>query len=172
MKKFNPTVGRVNSLVDYWKRIVKSDGCWEWTGTKFSVGYGDFRLQGKRWATHRLAWTLANGEIPAGLMVCHHCDNRACVRPDHLFLGTAQDNVSDCVRKGRNWPGFKIQPRPINIPRGSQCVRAVFTEDQVRKMRELYATGKYSYSQLARHFDCSPSNIPKIIRREIWKHVE
>jgi hypothetical protein len=76
--------------------------CWEWTGHKMSSGYGQVNFNKKGWLTHRLFWTIFNGEIPNGLWVLHHCDNPSCVRPSHLFLGTNSDNQQDSVNKGRN----------------------------------------------------------------------
>jgi hypothetical protein len=75
--------------------------CREWLGPKNPAGYGMARLNGKNYAAHRLVWLLFKSEIPSGLVVCHHCDNPGCVRPEHLFLGTTQDNIWDAWRKGR-----------------------------------------------------------------------
>jgi DNA-binding CsgD family transcriptional regulator len=83
-------------------KIRKSDGCWEWTASRYPTGYGHFRAPGtSNGYAHRFAWEDANGPIPAGLHVCHHCDNPICVRPDHLFLGTPLDNMRDRDAKGR-----------------------------------------------------------------------
>lgn len=84
---------------------MESD-CWLWTAGFTTVGYGKFAIgkDGRRAIlrdAHRMAWTLANGEIADGMWVCHRCDVRACVRPDHLFLGTVTDNNVDMYRKGR-----------------------------------------------------------------------
>jgi len=90
------------------KLIAKSifnpeeDGCWEWTGarTQNGFGYGTINLHYKKWATHRISWVIHNRkQIPKGMEVCHTCDNHACWRPDHLFIGTHKDNMQDMARK-------------------------------------------------------------------------
>jgi len=99
-------------------------GCLLWTGGVSSNGYGTIGLRGKVLSTHRLSWELVNGPIPSGLYVCHRCDTPACINVDHLFLGTAKDNVTDKVQKGRQrYPGHKIK---------THCVRGhELTEENV-----------------------------------------
>ncbi len=76
-------------------------GCWIWTGSLTSRGYGYFACPGQQWLAHRFSYTNVYGPIPDGHFVCHRCDNPRCVRPSHLFIGTAQDNVQDMIAKGR-----------------------------------------------------------------------
>lgn len=91
----------------FWEKVNRSafKGCWLWKGSTFHFGHGQFSVtqDGRRRnkKAHRVAWELTNGPIPDGLMVCHRCDNPPCVRPDHLYLGTAKDNHDDSWNKGR-----------------------------------------------------------------------
>lgn len=91
----------------FWRYVDKTDECWTWTGGRINGGYGCFSVDGEtNVAAHRFSYQLHNGEIPAGLVVCHRCDNPPCVRPDHLFLGTQLDNVRDMFSKGRSVSGM------------------------------------------------------------------
>jgi hypothetical protein len=88
----------------FWERVDASAGesaCWPYTGATRANGYGRLILRGKHELAHRMAYRFARGKIPDGLFVCHRCDNPPCCNPDHLFLGTHQDNVDDKTRKGR-----------------------------------------------------------------------
>lgn len=85
----------------FWSKVDKGPGCWTWTGATQNYGYGAVTIHGLTRRAHRVSWELAHGPIPDGLHVCHRCDNPPCVNPDHLFLGTAQDNVDDKDAKGR-----------------------------------------------------------------------
>lgn len=82
-------------------KVLVGDGCWEWAAGRSGSGYGGFAVHQRVEGAHRVAWELWNGPVPDGLQVCHRCDNPTCVRPDHLFLGTIQDNQRDKVAKGR-----------------------------------------------------------------------
>ena len=100
----------------FWQMVDKSGDCWVWTAHKNEHGYGLFSINNQSKRAHRIAYTMAFGEIPEGLVVCHHCDNRRCVRPDHLFLGTKRDNTHDAMKKGRLTGPRKPAGKIVNDP--------------------------------------------------------
>jgi hypothetical protein len=145
----------------YSKIAVTETGCHEWQANRLPSGYGSFWLNGTNRLAHRVAWELVNGEIPDGLNVLHKCDNPKCVRAEHLFLGTTQDNVADRERKGRNRP-----------PKGEQCGTHKLTEIQVIEIRERYAAGGILLRELAIEYGVGKAAIGKITRRERWAHIQ
>ncbi len=143
----------------FWDKVEKTDECWLWTA--FTVkGYGRFRMTNPRRMerAHRVAYTLCIGPIPEGMLVCHHCDVRNCVRPDHLFLGTIQDNNKDMFRKGRNWRGT-----------GSKISK--LTDEKVITIRAAYAHGKVSQRSIADQHCVSQVAISQIVLRKTWTHI-
>lgn len=99
--QWKPRGRRVPLVARFWSKVNKSDNCWEWRAGRNTKGYGVFNMENAPRLAHRVAYEMLCGKIPAGLFLCHHCDNPACVRPDHMFIGTASDNNWDMVRKGR-----------------------------------------------------------------------
>jgi hypothetical protein len=140
-------------------RVNKTDTCWIWTGKKDNKGYGIVSLLGFNKA-HRLSWYFYRGEIPDGLLVCHHCDVTSCVNPDHLFLGTYKDNNLDKVMKNR-------QRGPVGIKNSS----AKLSDIKVRAIRFLYDSDEFSTYDLEKIFDVSRVTISRTIKRRLWKHV-
>ena len=86
----------------FWDKVVKTDTCWLWVGSKTAQGYGRFRIGKKLFLSHRVSWNLINEEIPHELCALHTCDNPSCVNPEHLFLGTKKDNAQDKINKKRD----------------------------------------------------------------------
>lgn len=147
-------------------RIGNQNDCWEWLACRNAHGYGRLGGGGKnayKPLAHRAAWQLTNGDIPDGLSVCHKCDNRACVNPAHLFLGTHQDNMDDMHTKGR------FIPAPIQ--NGEKNPAAVLTEEDVRLIRLAHETLPVTQRDIARAWGIRPQLVSKIVLRTRWKHV-
>lgn len=140
-----------------------TSGCWLWLGS-VSRGYGKMYVAGAHRRAHRVAYELFRGPIPKGLSVCHRCDTPACVNPEHLFLGTHADNMTDMVRKGRAAPGF-----PAGQPNG----RSRITAEAARYIRTHYRSkfaeqvGR-SQSELAALFGISVPYVSDILKNKRW----
>ena len=140
----------------FFDKVSKSDSCWIWTGSRNQDGYGNILYRRKCDKAHRVSWRIHFGEIPAGSYVLHKCDNPACVRPDHLFLGDQDINMKDCAAKRR-----------IRFANGES---SPFTTSQVVFIRTVAEEG-FSRSSIARYFGVCRQSIDQIVRRETWAHV-
>jgi hypothetical protein len=159
------------SEVRFWSRLERSPGgCWVWPGaTKVEgYGYGNIKFNNVYYGTHRLAYILAVGPVPAGLFVLHSCDNPPCCRPDHLFLGTNYDNVQDMVRKGRQARGPAAREH-VNV--GEQVGSSKLHEPDIVAIRRKFAAGGITMKELGDEYRVNATNIFHIVHRRTWKHV-
>jgi hypothetical protein len=136
-----------------------ANGCWEWTGEENTNGYGRFSHQEQKSLAHRFSYELFFGDVPAGLNVCHRCDNRKCVNPSHLWLGSQSANLSDAVSKGR-------MHRPDT--RGHRNGNTTLTWEKVRAIRDLDSRGIRKF-RIAKLFGVSPSTVTNITTLATWK---
>lgn len=155
-----------------WKKVNKNSGhfgidgkypteCWEWTAKLTGKGYGRFWPLGKKgFHAHRFVWIITFGDIDEDICVCHKCDNRKCVRPDHLFTGTQTENILDMDNKKRRIP-----------PIGESHGHCKLTEIKVLKIRQLHFDHGYRYCDLAKQFNISHGTAMDIIKRRSWKHI-
>ncbi len=178
----------------FWAKVDKSGDCWLWTGSKDRKGYGKLsigsRVNGSKrpHSAHRIAWVLAHGD-PGRACVLHRCDVPACVRHDHLFLGTVADNNRDMWRKGRghingftptslakaqaNLPrgdAHYARTQPERLARGERHPRTRLTADDVRGIRVLRELG-CKLSAIGRRYGITDGAVSAIIHRRNWSHV-
>lgn len=149
----------------FWEKINigNEDECWEWTASCSSDGYGQM-WRGKdikgHLSSHRFSWELHNGRIENGFFVLHKCDNKLCVNPNHLFLGTQLDNIRDMDMKGR-----RVSAQPY----GENSGTCKFTDEKIRQIREKYSTGQYLVRELSDEFGVSTSHVSAIVHNKIRK---
>ncbi len=149
-------------------RISKS-GCWIWTGTLMKarkvngrtfLPYGVFNHKAKTYRAHRMSWTVFKGEIPIGMLVCHKCDNPKCVNPNHLFIGSHQDNATDCAKKNRT-------------RKGNNSPVARLTTARVIAARKGYKPYSKTHGcrAYARKYGVSDSEMVMAIHGDRWDHL-
>lgn len=150
---------------EFWKLVnkrgpiqphVKHLGrCWQWGGRLWANGYGAFKKNGR---SHRLSWELTNGQIPSGVFVLHKCDNRACVNPEHLFLGNGSDNMRDCVSKGRHDSLKRL---------GEKHPRARLKWWQAVRIKSS-TKFKGMIIAFAKEFNVAPSTVSAVVNGKTW----
>lgn len=147
--------------VRFWRRVIKSDGCWEWSGAMKENGYGSFSgfvKTDRGWRSeyaHRASWLIHFGPVPVGSDVCHTCDNRKCVRPDHLWIGSRKENLNDMVLKGRSNAGAKHW-------------NAKISESDVVGIKERRAKG-CTVRSIAQEYEISRSQVDRICKGKRWR---
>lgn len=152
-----------STLRRFQKKVQCSDSenkCWLWIASKNNKGYGHFSSHGHYITAHRFAYQAFVGAIPDGQVICHRCDNPACVNPAHLFAGTQSENILDMVAKNRR-----------DTAKGTRLPQAKLTPDEVIEIRCLYATGDFTQSELSQRFGVTQSMVGHIVRNRYWKHL-
>jgi hypothetical protein len=159
--RFGSEAARFARMVNREGLVVEHVGtpCWDWTGAIGSDGYGKFRLHGRQRQASAVAWELEHGAPSSEQRVLHRCDRPVCVRPDHLFLGTALDNAADRDAKGRQGD-FK----------GASNGNAKLTPETVLAIRTALAQGE-PRTVVAARFDLTPSYVYQIGKRTAWAHL-
>lgn len=137
------------------------NGCWEWRKAIETSGYGVQHFNGRKQGAHRVSYQLFIGAIPPGMSVLHRCDNRCCVNPDHLFLGTQADNMADMVKKGRS-----------SKKKGEDHPAAKVDEKTAIHIFEKAKDGRLSQRKIAAMFCVSQALVSSILNRKRWTHLE
>lgn len=147
---------KLRAKIKKYTKINKKTGCWEWQ-RYLSKGYGMMIYKGRATGMHRISWIVFKNENPGELFVLHKCDNRKCINPDHLFLGTQKDNIKDMYNKGRN---------KCNATYGNTKL----TEEQVLEIRKIDKK-LHTCIEIGKKYGVNATAINKIQRRKTWKHI-
>lgn len=151
-----PTGQRLDKVIErFWAKVKKTRSCWNWTAGLKGAGYGTFMIEKTGFSAHRVSYELAYGPVPEGMSVLHKCDNKRCVRPCHLFLGTQRENMQDMAKKKRSTIGERHPSCRI-------------TEATVREIRASPLGSK----KLSALYTLTPRYIRQIRAGGVWKHVE
>lgn len=148
----------IEDTLRFWTKVRFSKDCWDWMDALSSSGRGNFWAQGHYWLASRVAWLISTGRDPGKSLVCHTCDNGACVNPAHLFLATHRVNMQDRCEKGRT-------------RRGDNHPSSKLTKVKVQQIRKLYRDEHFNQYELATMFGVSQLHISRIIRKVAWSHV-
>ena len=149
----------------FFSKVDKTDTCWVWKASiRGNSGYGAFKINGKVKSAHRVSWEIYNEKkIPDGLLVCHKCNNRLCVNPEHLYVGTYVDNTRDAIRDGvRDHYKYVY---------GEKVGTAKLSEDNILEVVRLYEKG-LSHKEIAKKLKVDRSTIGDVLRGRTWKHID
>lgn len=152
----------------FFEKVDKLDDCWIWKGAiRGKSGYGCIRVKRKLIGAHRLSWIIHYGEIPEGILVCHTCDNRKCVNPEHLFLGTQKVNIQDALKKGR----LKI-PEGVRFEQG-HIPKTSLIQDRVeaKKLKNSVINRKTSLKKLAEELNYPYQLLRDISCNRVFKNI-
>lgn len=170
----------------FWSKvkILGPDECWLWQASCSGDGYGTTKFGPKVYGAHRLSYLITHGKPIQGWQILHRCDTPRCVNPNHLFIGTHQDNMDDRDNKGRTHKGKREDTSgaargdnnghatcPEKTPKGDWHPMAVLTDENVHYIREAYAKRLFSQTQLGVMFGVTQMNISAITTRRTWKHL-
>jgi len=143
-------------LIERFKRrytVNKETGCWEWQGT-MANGYGVISVNNVLQLAHRVSYELFVDSIPSGALICHRCDNRPCVNPEHLYAGDYSDNMRDAQERGQY---FRERARNVRLK-----------QTTVDEIRELYSTGSYTQKELAEKFGIAQAHVSRLVHFVQW----
>ena len=174
-------VPRREDIDRFMAKVCRGDSCWDWTGARNEHGYGNFRYPARRHLkrieslAHRFAYRAFVGPIPRGMNVLHRCDNRQCVNPAHLWLGTHEDNMEDMARKGRAAKGLRsgwytTGGASWRRARGRSNGNAKLSAETVLEVRARSLRGE-SVPSLSRQLGISETQLYRIVHGVHWKHV-
>lgn len=133
---------------------VRESGCWDWSGRLNNDGYGILKYHQKGLRAYRVAYGLWVGPIEVGKSILHSCDNRLCINPEHLRMGTQKENVQDMMDRGRQRPGRKLND-PV-----------------VKAIKMLYRTNEYTQAEIEEAFNIGAGQVSRIMNKKIWKWIE
>lgn len=153
MQEKHPFVLSEKQVAYFWSLVEKSEGCWIWSGNVGKDGYGKVTFSKRTLRAHRVSYAISNGvciDSLGGLLVCHKCDNRLCVSPNHLFSGSQLDNIRDMLSKKRERPPF-----------GENHWNTKVSHNDVLSMRQLYASGN-TQASIAFRFGVDQSHVSRV----------
>lgn len=137
----------------FWAKVDKTGDCWLWTGSLNHDGYGNFGLNRASVGAHRVAYELSKGPIAKGLHVCHSCDTPGCVNPDHLFLGSRDENIADRHRKGRS-----------RGPARERHPNTKLTREQLKEIQIMHSTGAYTFRKIGEIYGVDYTHVSRIVK--------